>query len=83
MLLLLADYRHGTSHGVGHFLNVHEGPQSLSTRISSNEAKLVAGNVLSNEPGELSLLLVGGWSKMALMLFERPARVLFGGQIWD
>jgi len=28
------DYRHGTGHGVGHFLNVHEGPQGISFRKS-------------------------------------------------
>jgi Xaa-Pro aminopeptidase len=42
------DYAHGTGHGVGFFLNVHEGPQSISSR--SNVA-LQAGMVVSNEPG--------------------------------
>ena len=42
------DYAHGTGHGVGFFLNVHEGPQSLS---KFNEIKLKEGMVLSNEPG--------------------------------
>ena len=36
------DYKHGTSHGVGHFLNVHEGPYGES---------LMEGNVITNEPG--------------------------------
>jgi len=43
------DYRHGTGHGVGAHLNVHEGPQSISPRPDG--APLEAGNVLSNEPG--------------------------------
>ena len=43
------DYRHGTGHGVGAHLNVHEGPQSISLRCTG--AALEAGNVLSNEPG--------------------------------
>ena len=43
------DYGHGTGHGVGAFLNVHEGPQSISHR--STEAALEPGNVQSNEPG--------------------------------
>ncbi len=43
------DYRHGTGHGVGAHLNVHEGPQSISPRCTG--AALEAGNVLSNEPG--------------------------------
>jgi len=42
------DYPHGTGHGVGFFLNVHEGPQSIS---KYNSIKLEEGMVLSNEPG--------------------------------
>ena len=42
------DYEHGTGHGVGHFLNVHEGPQSLS---KYNIVPLEEGMILSNEPG--------------------------------
>ncbi|KAH9822205.1 peptidase M24, structural domain-containing protein [Melampsora americana] len=45
------DYRHGTGHGVGHFLNVHEGPQGIGTRKSCDEVRLEAGMTLSNEPG--------------------------------
>ncbi|KAF3926035.1 hypothetical protein ABW20_dc0108527 [Dactylellina cionopaga] len=45
------DYRHGTGHGVGSFLNVHEGPQGIGTRIQLSEVALELGNVLSNEPG--------------------------------
>lgn len=45
------DFRHGTGHGVGHFLNVHEGPQSISFRPSSNEAKFQVGMTVTNEPG--------------------------------
>jgi Xaa-Pro aminopeptidase len=42
------DYDHGTGHGVGHFLNVHEGPQRIS-KVGNNVA-LLPGMVLSNEP---------------------------------
>ena len=42
------DYGHGTGHGVGAFLNVHEGPQSISSRGST---PLDAGMILSIEPG--------------------------------
>ena len=42
------DYGHGTGHGVGYFLNVHEGPQSLS---KYNNTKIENGMVVSNEPG--------------------------------
>jgi len=44
------DYRHGTGHGVGAGLNVHEGPQGISARYS-NTTGLKDGMVLSNEPG--------------------------------
>ena len=44
------DYRHGTGHGVGAALNVHEGPQSISPRWG-NTTPLQSGMVLSNEPG--------------------------------
>ena len=42
------DYAHGTGHGVGFFLNVHEGPQSIS---KVNKVKIQEGMILSNEPG--------------------------------
>ena len=42
------DYKHGTGHGVGFFLNVHEGPQAIS---KFNKVKLQEGMILSNEPG--------------------------------
>ena len=42
------DYKHGTGHGVGFFLNVHEGPQAISKR---NSVKIQNGMILSNEPG--------------------------------
>lgn len=45
------DYRHGTGHGVGSYLNVHEGPIGIGTRIQFSEVPLSAGNVISNEPG--------------------------------
>jgi Xaa-Pro aminopeptidase len=41
-------YNHGTGHGVGHFLSVHEGPAGISPRFST---PLEAGMVISNEPG--------------------------------
>lgn len=42
------DYKHGTGHGVGYFLNVHEGPHGIS---KYNNTPLQAGMVISNEPG--------------------------------
>jgi Xaa-Pro aminopeptidase len=45
------DYRHGTGHGVGSFLNVHEGPIGIGTRVQYSEVALAVGNVISDEPG--------------------------------
>ena len=43
------NFLHGTGHGVGHFLSVHEGPQSI--RMNENPVVLQPGMVTSNEPG--------------------------------
>ncbi|OWK73115.1 Xaa-Pro aminopeptidase [Flavobacteriaceae bacterium JJC] len=43
------DYNHGTGHGVGSFMNVHEGPQNI--RKDMNFQELIPGMVISNEPG--------------------------------
>lgn len=47
------DYNHGTGHGVGYLLNVHEGPQRFHWRVSENARPVVLeeGMVISNEPG--------------------------------
>jgi len=45
------DYRHGTGHGVGAFLNVHEGPQGISFRESPYKAALEPGMTVTDEPG--------------------------------
>ena len=42
------DYSHGTGHGVGYFLNVHEGPHAIS---KNNKVRLKDGMIVSNEPG--------------------------------
>jgi len=42
------DYAHGTGHGVGYFLNVHEGPHAIS---KGNKVNFQEGMVVSNEPG--------------------------------
>lgn len=43
------NYLHGTGHGIGYFLNVHEGPQNI--RMNENPTTLQPGMVTSNEPG--------------------------------
>ena len=45
------DFGHGTGHGVGYFLNVHEGPQSISKAIPNPQMAMEPGMVTSIEPG--------------------------------
>jgi Xaa-Pro aminopeptidase len=66
-----ADFGHGTGHGVGYFLNVHEGPQSISyhTRPTEHMAML-PGMITSNEPG---IYRPGRWGiRIENLLVNRP-----------
>jgi Xaa-Pro aminopeptidase len=45
------EYGHGTGHGVGYFLNVHEGPQTISKAVVAPEMAMEAGMITSIEPG--------------------------------
>lgn len=45
------NYGHGTGHGVGFCLNVHEGPQSISPSVSSGSKSILPGMLISDEPG--------------------------------
>jgi Xaa-Pro aminopeptidase len=45
------EYGHGTGHGVGYFLNVHEGPQSISKTVPDATMAMEAGMITSVEPG--------------------------------
>ncbi len=45
------DYMHGTGHGVGSYLNVHEGPSGISKRPSPDDPGIQEGMVFSDEPG--------------------------------
>lgn len=67
------DFGHGTGHGVGYFLNVHEGPQSVSPRLGGSSAVgLRAGMVTSNEPG---LYRPGQWGiRIENLILATPAQ---------
>jgi Xaa-Pro aminopeptidase len=68
------DYDHGTGHGVGSFLSVHEGPAGISR--AAKPVPLKAGMILSNEPG---FYLPGAYGiRMENLLLVQPAD--FGGQ---
>ena len=68
------DFNHGTGHGVGAFLSVHEGPQRLS-RIS--EVPLEQGMILSNEPGYYREGAFG--IRLENLIVVQPAPALQGG----
>jgi Xaa-Pro aminopeptidase len=74
------DYGHGTGHGVGYFLNVHEGPQSISKVIPEAAMAMEPGMVTSIEPG---LYRPGQWGIRIENLVmnvqaETPAGSTFG-----
>jgi Xaa-Pro aminopeptidase len=73
------DFRHGTGHGVGHYLNVHEGPQSISFRVSSNDSKLVPGMTVTDEPGYYEDGKFGIRIEDVLVVKEASTRFNFGG----
>jgi Xaa-Pro aminopeptidase len=63
------DYDHGTGHGVGSFLSVHEGPQGLSSRYN---VALEPGMILSNEPGYYAAGEFGVRIENLLLVKEAP-----------
>ena len=79
------DYGHGTGHGVGYFMNVHEGPQVLSYRAPIHaHSAMKEGMITSNEPG---LYRPGQWgirieNLMANRRVERPRETAFGDYLY-
>lgn len=74
------DYRHGTGHGVGSFLNVHEGPHGIGTRSSTNDFAIQAGMTVSNEPGYYEDGHFGIRIENVLITVEKQTPHNFGGQ---
>ncbi|KII92504.1 hypothetical protein PLICRDRAFT_50881 [Plicaturopsis crispa FD-325 SS-3] len=71
------NYQHGTGHGFGSFLNVHEGPHSFS-----NSVPLLPGYVITNEPG---FYKAGHWGmriESALAVRRVQTKEQFNGDIW-
>ncbi|MEO5641380.1 MAG: aminopeptidase P family protein [Sphingomicrobium sp.] len=69
------DYAHGTGHGVGSFLSVHEGPQRISPAGSSQsggDEPLAAGMILSNEPGYYKAGEYGIRIENLVLVVDRP-----------
>lgn len=73
------DYRHGTGHGVGAGLNVHEGPQSISPRFN-NATPLRAGMIVSNEPGYYEDNGFGVRIENLILIEEQRTEYNFGGK---
>ena len=72
------DYRHGTGHGVGSYLNVHEGPIGIGTRVQYSEVALSIGNVISDEPGYYEDGSFGIRIENVVMVKETPTEHKFG-----
>ncbi|HHK74048.1 MAG TPA: aminopeptidase P family protein, partial [Rhizobiales bacterium] len=70
------DYDHGTGHGVGSYLSVHEGPQSISKR---SHVALEPGMILSNEPGYYKTGEYG--IRIENLMLVREAADIPGGEI--
>ncbi|WP_455476490.1 aminopeptidase P family protein [Bartonella sp. B17] len=70
------DYAHGTGHGVGSYLSVHEGPQNLSSRGSQ---ELIPGMIISNEPGYYREGAFG--IRIENLMIVKPAQKIDGGDI--
>lgn len=75
------NYRHGTGHGVGAALNVHEGPQSISSRLHIT-AGLRAGMICSNEPGYYEDGAFGIRIENLFAVVEAQTPFRFGGQAY-
>jgi Xaa-Pro aminopeptidase len=71
------DYGHGTGHGVGYFLNVHEGPQNISRALPDASMAMWPGMITSIEPG---LYRPGHWGiRIENLVLNRAAQGLEGG----
>ncbi|WP_455473774.1 aminopeptidase P family protein [Bartonella sp. B30(2025)] len=70
------NYAHGTGHGVGSYLSVHEGPQNVSSRGSQ---ELIPGMIISNEPGYYREGAFG--IRIENLMIVKPAQKINGGDI--
>jgi len=75
------DYGHGTGHGVGYFLNVHEGPQSISRTPPDVHMAMEPGMITSIEPG---LYRPGQWGiRIENLVLNVPAATPEGGRFGE
>jgi len=71
------NYLHGTGHGLGSFLNVHEGPHGFSSSVP-----LAPGNVITNEPGFYNKSKWGVRIESALLVKRISTKGHFNGDVW-
>ena len=72
------DFGHGTGHGVGYFLNVHEGPQTISKAVAEPQMAMEPGMITSDEPG---VYRPGQWGiRIENLLLTVPVDTAEGGQ---
>ena len=75
------DYGHGTGHGVGYFLNVHEGPQSISKTVPEPQMAMEPGMITSIEPG---LYRPGLWGiRIENLVLNVPAASVAAGGVTE
>ncbi|HJV95770.1 MAG TPA: aminopeptidase P family protein [Albitalea sp.] len=75
------DYGHGTGHGVGYFLNVHEGPQSISKVVPDAQMAMEPGMITSIEPG---LYRPGQWGiRIENLVLNVPAATPANGEFGE
>jgi Xaa-Pro aminopeptidase len=75
------DFGHGTGHGVGYFLNVHEGPQSISKTVPDANMAMEPGMITSIEPG---VYRTGAWGvRIENLVLNVPAATPEGGSFGE
>ena len=76
------DFRHGTGHGVGSYLNVHEGPIGIGTRSQYTEVALSPGNAISDEPGYYEDGNFGIRIENIVLCVPKETKYKFGDKPW-
>ncbi len=71
------DYDHGTGHGIGSFLSVHEAPQRIAKKTMFESVELVPGMILSNEPGYYKVNEYGIRIENLMLVNEYENNILF------
>ncbi len=71
------DYDHGTGHGIGSFLSVHEAPQRIAKKSMFDSFELIPGMIISNEPGYYKLNQYGIRIENLILVKEKSDDLLY------